>query len=316
MDLHDNARTTPFSRALMVDRVTRQQQPVRVVAAAFGVSATTVRKWCARAAAEGPAGLEDRSARPHRSPRATPASVVARMFELRRQRWTCAAIGRTLGVATATVARHLKRRGLSRLTALDPSEPARRYQRQAPGELVHLDVKKLGRIERIGHRITGDRRHSTRGAGWEFAHVAIDDASRLAYIEVLRDERKASAIAFLDRALAWFRALGVEVARIMTDNGSAYRAKTFAAACRRHGLKHLFTRPYTPRTNGKAERFIQTALREWSYATAYPTSAARTAALPPWLHHYNWHRPHTSLAGHAPISRLGLADNNLVRLHS
>jgi transposase InsO family protein len=316
MDLHDNARTTPFSRALMVDRVTRERQPVRAVAADFGVSPTTVRKWCARAAAEGAAGLADRSARPHRSPRATAAAVVARMLDLRRQRWTCARIARTLGVATATAARHLKRHGLSRLQALDPSEPARRYQRQAPGELVHLDVKKLGRIERIGHRITGDRRHSTRGAGWEFVHVAIDDASRLAYIEILPDERKASAIAFLERALAWFRGFGIEVARIMTDNGSAYRAREFAAACRRRGIRHLFTRPYTPRTNGKAERFIQTALREWSYAVPYVTSAARTAALPPWLHRYNWHRPHTSLGGKPPITRLRLSDNNLMRLHN
>ena len=197
-----------------------------------------------------------------------------------------------------------------------PAAPIRRYERAAPGELIHIDIKKLARFDQVGHRITGERTGQSRGAGWEFVHVGLDDASRIAFVQVLPDERKESAVAFLQAALAYFASLGVSVLRVMTDNGSCYRSEAFAKTCRRLGLKHLRTRPYTPRTNGKAERFIQSALREWAYARPYPTSDHRTAELPAWLHRYNWHRPHGGIKSHTPISRLGLSQDNLLRLHN
>ena len=217
-------------------------------------------------------------------------------------------IARRLGRPSSTVGLVLRRLGLGRLAALEPRPAVIRYQRAGPGELLHLDTKKLGRIERIGHRITGNRRDTRRGAGWEILHVAIDDAARLAYSEILPDERKASAVAFLGRALAWFARLGVTVERIMTDNGSAYRAHAFRRACADAGLRHLRTRPYTPRTNGKAERFIQTCLREWAYARPYASSSERSHAIDPWLHHYNHHRPHAGINALTPAARL----NNLL----
>jgi transposase InsO family protein len=317
MDIHKNACLTPRSRAELVRRVVEQGQTPKAVATAFGVCVKTVRKWVARWRAEGEAGLADRSSRPRRLRRPTPAAVVARVGELRRQRWTGKAIAAELGVSPATVSRILRRLGLSRLRDLEPAEPVRRYQRERPGELIHLDIKKLGRFEAVGHRITGDRRQGeSRGAGWEFVHVCIDDASRIAFSRILPDERKQSATAFLGAAVAYYRSLGVEVARVMTDNGSCYRSKDFRDACRDLGLRHIRTRPYTPKTNGKAERFIQTALREWAYAQAYPSSDRRAAELPIWLHRYNWHRPHGSLKSQPPISRLSLPKDNLLRLHS
>jgi transposase InsO family protein len=200
---------------------------------------------------------------------------------------------------------------------LEPAEPPRRYQRDRPGELIHIDIKKLGKFNRIGHRITGDRtgQSNTRGVGWEFVHVAIDDASRVAFSRILKSERHGCAITFLKAASAYYASLGITVERIMTDNGSCYRSRRFRNACRRLGLKHIFTKRYTPRTNGKAERFIQTALREWAYARAYDTSKQRALELPYWIHRYNWHRPHGSIGSTPPISVLGLAGNNLLRLH-
>jgi len=224
--------------------------------------------------------------------------------QLRGHRMTGARIAQSLGLPRSTVARHLKRLGLGRLRALEPPEPPRRYERQRPGEILHVDVKKLGKIGLIGHRITGDKSRRARGVGWEFVHVAVDDASRLAYAEVLPHERKESALGFLLRAVAWFRSQGVRIERLMTDNGSAFRSRLFARACQRLGLRHIRTRPYTPRTNGKAERFIQTLLREWAYAQPFPNSRRRTAALKPWLRHYNYDRPHASLGAKPPISRL------------
>jgi transposase InsO family protein len=222
-----------------------------------------------------------------------------------------------VGVSPATVSRILRRLGLNRIAALEPAEPVRRYEREHPGELIHIDIKKLGRFERVGHRITGDpQQGKSRGAGWEFVHVCIDDASRVAFSQILADERKESAVAFLKAAVAYYASLGVKVARVMTDNGSCYRAFDFRDACRDLGLRHIRTRPYTPRTNGKAERFIQTALREWAYAQAYPTSRRRAEELPIWLHRYNWHRPHGSLKSKPPISRLAQTDDNLLRLHT
>ncbi len=242
--------------------------------------------------------------------------MTAQQIEvLRRQRWTGKQIAKVTGVSPATVSRVLKRLGLNKLKALDPAEPIRRYQRQHPGEMIHIDIKKLGRFERVGHRITSDRTGNSRGIGWEFVHVCIDDASRIAFSQILPDERKESATAFLKAALAYYKSLGVTVARVMTDNGSCYRSFHFRDACRDLGLKHLRTKPYTPKTNGKAERFIQTALREWAYAQAYPTSDRRAEELPFWLHRYNWHRPHGGIKSQTPISRLALSENNLSRLH-
>jgi transposase InsO family protein len=262
------------------------------------------------------AGLLDRSLRPHQLRQPTPDAIVEQIAALRRQRWPGDQIAQQVGVSPATVSRILRRLGLSKLQDLAPAAPIRRYQRASPGELIHLDIKKLGRFERIGHRITGERSGQSRGVGWEFVHVCLDDASRIAFAQVRPDERKESAVAFLQAALAYYASLGVSVLRVMTDNGSCYRSQAFAKACRRLGLKHLRTRPYTPRTNGKAERFIQSALREWAYAQAYPTSAHRAAELPAWLHRYHWHRPHGGIQSQTPISRLGLPEDNLLRLHS
>jgi transposase InsO family protein len=270
----------------------------------------------ARYQSEGLAGLADRSSRPHRLYRPTLAAIVEKVEALRRQRWTGKQIAVEVGVSPATVSRILRRLGLNRIAALEPAEPVRRYEREHPGELIHIDIKKLGRFERVGHRITGDRSppNKSRGIGWEFVHVCIDDASRLAFSQILPDERKQSAVGFLHAAVAYYASLGVTVARVMTDNGSCYKSFAFRAACRDLGLRHIRTRPYTPKTNGKAERFIQTALREWAYAQAYPTSQRRAEELPVWLHRYNWHRPHGSLKSKPPISRLALAEDNLLRL--
>jgi transposase InsO family protein len=305
MDAHENARTTPRSRMLIVERL-RSGWSVGPVAAAAGVCPATVRKWRDRFAAEGQAGLRDRSSRPGRSPTRLPPGTTARIEALRRQRRSGPAIARALGLPGSTVGLELRRRGLGRLAALDPKPAIIRYEREHPGELIHLDTKKLGRIDGVGHRITGDRagRSRQRGAGWEYLHVAVDDASRLAFTAVLLDERKESAVAFLANALAWFAAHGVAAQRVMTDNGSAFRSKLFARAIADHGLTHKRTRPYTPKTNGKAERFIQTSIREWAYAAPFNTSADRTRAMHPWLHAYNTERPHAAHNGKPPLSRL------------
>jgi transposase InsO family protein len=316
MNLHRNARTTPVSRAEMVRRVLSEGQPPKAVATAFGVEIKTVNKWVARFVAEGPAGLEDRSSRPKRLREPTPPATIERIIALRRQRFTGQQIAQQTGVSPATVSRVLRAAKLSRAKDLEPVEPVVRYERQHAGELIHLDIKKLGRFEAEGHRVTKDRQAGrSRGAGWEFVHVCIDDASRLAFSQILPDEKKESAIAFLRAAVAYYASLGVAVQRVMTDNGSCYISKAFAKACRKLGLKHIRTKPYTPKTNGKAERFIQTALREWAYACAYPSSDRRAAELPLWLHRYNWHRPHGGIKCQTPISRLGLDRDNLLRLH-
>jgi transposase InsO family protein len=317
MNLHRNARTTPRSRAAMVRRL-KAGEPTAVVAAAFGVDLKTVRKWAGRFEAEGSSGLEDRSSRPARLRDPTPAAVVERIVELRRARFTGKQIAKETGVSRATVSRHLRTARLSRARDLEPPAPIVRYEYATPGGLIHLDIKKLGRFERIGHRITGKRtaNASSRGSGWEFVHVAIDDASRLAFSQILPDETKESAVPFLKAAVAYYASLGVTVSRVMTDNGSCYISGDFRKACADLGLKHIRTKPYTPKTNGKAERFIQTALREWAYAQAYPNSDRRAAELPVWLHRYNWHRPHGGIKSQTPISRLGLSGDNLMRLHS
>jgi transposase InsO family protein len=304
MDAHENARTTPHSRMLIVSRLA-QGQSVAQVAVSLGTTPRTVRKWRDRPAAEGQAGLRDRSSRPHHSPTRQAAEVTASIETLRRQRRSGPAIARQLGLASSTVGLTLRRIGLNRLAALEPKPAIIRYEREHPGELIHIDIKKLGRIDGIGHRITGDRtgQSNKRGTGWEYLHVAVDDASRLAFTAMLPDERKESAVAFLDAALAWFKAHGVVAQRVMTDNGSAYRSKRFAEALASHAVTHKRTRPYTPKTNGKAERFIQTSIREWAYASPFETSDARTAAMHTWLHAYNTTRPDAALKGKAPVTR-------------
>jgi transposase InsO family protein len=310
MDVHQNARTTRRGRLLMIQRLA-EGWSVAAVAAAAGITPKTVAKWRDRHAVAGAAGLVDRSSRPHHSPTRLAAADEQEILRLRRQRLSGPAIARQLGWPVATVGVVLRRHQLGRLKALDPKPEIIRYQRERPGELIHLDIKKLGRIDGIGHRITGDRRGQKRGGGWDFLHVCIDDASRLAYSEILPDERQASAVAFLERAIAWFATLGVTVERVMTDNGSAYRSHAFRAACETARVKHKRTRPYTPRTNGKAERFIQTSLREWAYLQAFDSSAARSQAMRPWLHAYNTERPHSALAGKPPLTSL-----NQDNLHS
>jgi transposase InsO family protein len=316
MDIHKNARLTPLGRERLVKMMLAGQTP-KAASEAAGVCPRTARKWVDRYNSEGLAGLQDRRSRPHRLRRPTPIETIERIEVLRRQRMPGKEIAAQVGVSPATVSRVLKRRGLNKLSAVDPAEPARRYERQRPGELIHIDIKKLGKFNRVGHRITGDRtgQSNSRGVGWEFVHVAIDDASRIAFSRIMKTERKACAIAFLKAAVAYYQSLGIIVERVMTDNGSCYRAGSFRRLCKRLGLRHIYTKPYTPRTNGKAERFIQTALREWAYARAYDTSKQRAVDLPLWLHRYNWHRPHGSIGHKPPVSRLGLTGNNLLRLH-
>jgi transposase len=299
MDRHKNARLTPHCRALLVDRVMKGRARSQV-ARELGVSMKTVSKWMQRFQAEGIGGLSDRSSRPRHRPTATAAALQVAVIALRRQRLTMLGIAQQLGLCRATVARILARAGLNRLSKLEPAAVIRRYERATPGELLHLDVKKLGRITRIGHRITGDR--SARYGQ--------------AYAQVLPDEQGDGTAAFLRAAVAYYAGLGLTIREVLTDNGGGYRSREFARVCADLGLKHRYTRPYTPRTNGKAERFIQTALREWAYARAYSRSQQRIGDLPRFLHGYNWHRPHASLAAQPPISRLGLTRNNLMRLHS
>lgn len=315
MNVHQNARLTVSCRALLVERIL-SGRPKGPVAAELGVSVRTAGKWLQRYREQGFEGLKDRSSRPHHCPEATAEVLRSAVVALRRQRLTLVTIAAQLNLSRSTVARIAKAEGLNRLSKLEPVPVYRRYERAEPGELLHLDVKKLGRILKVGHRITGDRRDHSRAVGWDYLHVAIDDASRVAYAQILPDEDANCCVAFLRAAVAYYAGLGVRIKGVYTDNAKAYRGHDFANACSSLGLSHHYTRPYTPRTNGKAERFIQSSLREWAYARAYANSNQRRDALPQWLHGYNWHRPHTSLAGQPPLHRLGLNRNNLLRLHS
>jgi transposase InsO family protein len=310
MNVHKNARLTPQGRLLMVRRIEQEGWKVAAAAEAAGLSVRRAYHWLARYRGGGERMLDDRSSAPARYPGRVPAERIAEIERLRRQRMSGPAIAQLLGMPRSTVGNLLRRLGLGRLAVLDRPPPAIRYERQRPGELLHIDSKKLGRIDGIGHRITGNRtgQSNRRGTGWEALHVCIDDASRFAYSEVLLDEKTDSALGFLERALSWFKRHGVTVERIMTDNGSAYSSHAFRQACARAGLRHLRTKPYTPRTNGKAERFIQTSLREWGYARAYHTSAERTARLAPWIALYNTRRPHSAIGHQPPFQRL----NNLL----
>ncbi|MGH6725026.1 MAG: IS481 family transposase, partial [Pseudolabrys sp.] len=282
MNVHKNARLTPLGRERIVRQMQNGQTP-KAVAVAAGVCPRTVRKWVDRYRREGLAGLRDRSSRPHRLNRPTPQAVVEQVEALRRARRTGKQIAVELHISPATVSRILKRLGLNRISALEPAPPVHRYERDRPGEMIHLDIKKLGRFARSGHRVTGNRQGCRNaGAGWEFVHVAIDDHSRIAFAKIMPNEKKRSAVAFLKAALAYYESLGVKVERVMTDNGSCYKSFAFRRACKRFGLRHIRTKPYTPRTNGKAERFIQISLREWAYAQAYRNSEQRKAELPVW----------------------------------
>jgi transposase InsO family protein len=284
----------------------------------MGVSASTVYKWRRRYRAEGLAGLLDRSSRPNASPNRTLDDVEEKVIALRKQRRIYHRIAAEVGVSKATVGRILTRHGLNRWRDLEPAEPARRYERDTPGEIIHIDIKKLGRFNQVGHRITGDRtsQRTGRNKGWEFVHVCVDDHSRIAFTRIMPDQKAVSATAFLKAAVAYYQSLGIAVERVMTDNGSCYKSFAWRDTCKDLAIKHIRTKPYTPRTNGKAERFIQSALREWAYAKAYPNSGQRAQELPHWLHHYNWHRPHAGIKGCTPISRSGADVNNLMRLHS
>jgi transposase InsO family protein len=302
--VHGNARLLPRQRALLCDRVRHEGWTISDAAESFGVSERTVYRWLARFDAGEP--LTDRSSAPHRRPGKTPAEVERLVEELRRARWTAPRIAAELGMATSTVCAVLQRLGLNRLWRLEPPEPPNRYCRRHPGELIHIDIKKLGRFDKPGHRVNGRQAGvtGTYRAGWEFVHVAIDDTSRLAYVEILDDEKAATCVSFLRRAIGYFAAHGITVERVMTDNGSGYRSHVHQAAITQLGIRHLRTRPYRPRTNGKAERFIQTLQREWAYAISYDSSWHRRRALLPWLSYYNNRRPHSALGHKTPASQL------------
>ncbi len=302
--MHQNAKLTPAGRALLVERVLEEEQTPGEVSRALGVSRRTVYKWLSRYEAEGEAGLQDRTSRPHESPDRLPRSRVKAIRRLRKRKWTSTKIARSLSIPRSTVGVWLRRLGMGRLRDLEPKEKPIRYERSRPGELVHLDTKKFGRIGRIGHRIHGDYRRRARGVGWEFLHVCVDDATRVSYNEVLADERAVTITGFLERAVAFFAALGVTVERVMTDNGPGYISHRFADTLARLGIRHIRTRPYRPQTNGKAERFIQTAIREWAYVRPYRTSEHRTAALKHFQKHYNGQRDHSSIGDQPPLSRL------------
>lgn len=316
MNTHKHARLTFARRLEMVQQMTLQGLSAVQAAAVQGVTPPTARKWLGRYLAGGEAALADTSSRPASSPRAIDPSKALLILELRKRRMLQARIARNVGVSQATVARVLARAGLSKLSDLVPAEPVVRYEHEAPGDLLHIDTKKLGVIVRPSHRVTGNRKDSVDGAGWETLFVAIDDHARIAFTAMHPDEKKGQAVQFLRNAVAYYAGLGITIKRLLTDNGAAFRSGEFAAACTALGIRHKFTRAYRPQTNGKAERFIQSALREWAYGWSYQNSAERTVALASWQHHYNWHRPHSGIGGLVPMDRLNPTGNNLLTLHS
>jgi transposase InsO family protein len=315
MDYHKNARLTIHSReqlarAVLLDRFTLTAAAVR-----FQVSAKTAAKWVRRYREGGSVALTDRSSRPHRCFRPTSSTLIDKVVALRRLRYNGWRIARELHTSRANVSRILRRHGMNRLRSLEPPPPVVRYEHKRPGDLIHFDIKRLARIVKPGHRIHGDRTRETRGAGYEYLHIAIDDHSRISFAAILPDQKHTSAIRFFHMARAHYSRFGFGVKRILTDNGSCYRHWIFQKTLREQNLKHRFTRAYRPQTNGKAERFIQTALREWAYARSYQNSTEREIELDSWLHDYNFHRPHASLNLNPPVSRSGLSRNNLLSLH-
>jgi transposase InsO family protein len=305
VQLHANAKLTPKTRFLLVGRVLNQNWPVSKAARAAGVSRQTAYKWLNRFREGGTDALEDRSCRPTSFPRQTPAKIVRKVVQLRRRKKAGWEIARELGVPLATVSKLLKREGLGRIWRVEEElAPAQRYEHRRPGDLLHIDAKKLARINGVGHRIHGDRRKKNRGIGYEVVFVCVDDYTRLAYAEVHPAEDARSATRFLKRALAWFNSLGISPRRILSDNAKCYSSNAFTALCRREELRQSFTKPYTPQTNGKAERFIQTMKRRWAYRYVFRTSAMRAESLRPWIRHYNHERPHRSLGKRTPMQRL------------
>jgi len=316
MDYHHHARLTVHSREQLARKVLERPLSLREAAAECGLSRQTAGKWVRRFREEHKAGLADRCSRPHRSPRRTSPELVEQVEALRRQRWTGVRIAQATGLSRATVSRILVRLKLNKARMLEPVQPIVRYERAAAGDLLHVDIKKLARIHKPGHRITGNPQDETRGAGWEFLYVAVDDHSRMAYVAMMPDEKAISATQFLGQAVAWLGRHGITVRSVMTDNGPCFCSDRFRDLCQQFRMRHIRTRIYTPRTNGKAERFIQTAIREWAYARLYQNSQQRNQHLFGWIHDYNWHRPHASLNQLPPISRSGLDVNNLLRHHS
>ena len=315
MDYHHNARLTVRSREQLAKKVLAGELSLNSAAAEFKLSRQSAAKWVRRFRQGGLEALRDQPSRPHHSPRITSTELASRVECLRRERWTGVRIAQATGLSRATVSRILTRLRLNSLRYLEPQVPVIRYEHPTPGDLLHIDIKKLARIVKPGHRITGNPLDETRGAGWEFLYVAVDDHSRIAFTAMLPDEKASSSCQFLRQAVAYFARLGIVVCRVMTDNGPCFYAHRFARTCRKLRLKHIRTRIYTPRTNGKAERFIQTAIREWAYARLYQNSAERLSHLRPSTHLYNWHRPHTGLNQKHPITRSGLDVNNLLRHH-
>jgi transposase InsO family protein len=315
MDYHHHARLTVHGRELLAKSVVEGRLSLCEAAAEHRLSRQSAAKWVRRYREHGAKGLGDRSSRPRQLRAVTSVEQIARVETLRRERWTGVRIAQATGLSRATVSRILVRLKLNKTRHLEPPVPVLRYEHAAPGDLLHIDIKKFARIVKAGHRITGNPRDETRGAGWEFLYVAVDDHSRIAYTALYPDEKAASSASFLREATAWFERFGIRTRRVLTDNGPCFYANTFADACRDLHIVHKRTRIYTPRTNGKAERFIQTAIREWAYVQRYENSAQRSDALKPWTHLYNWHRPHASLGQTPPISRSGIDVNNLLRYH-
>ena len=316
MDYHHHARLTIYSREELAKSVIEGRLSLNAAPPAFKLSRQSAAKWVRRFRLGGTEALADRSSRPHRSPRTTSPQVAQRVEQLRRERKTGVQIAQQTGLSRATVSRILCRLRLNKIRMLEPPPPVIRYEHAAPGDLLHIDIKKLARIVKPGHRVTGNPRDETRRAGWEFLYVAVDDHSRIAYTAMMPNETAASSASFLAQAVDWFQRIGIQIRRVLTDNGPCFYADRFRDTCKALNITHKRTRIYTPRTNGKAERFIQTAIREWAYARSYQNSEERNQHLIPWTHQYNWHRPHTSLNQLPPISRAGFDDNNLLRHHS
>jgi transposase InsO family protein len=316
MDYHQNARLMIHSREQLARRVIEQGLTLKQAAASFNVSAKTAAKWVRRYREQGRAGLGDRSSRPHHCPRSTSSPLLEEVLALRRLRYNGWRIAQALGLSRATVCRILRRAGMNRLRSLDPPPPVVRYEHKHPGDLIHFDIKRLARIVKPGHRVHGDYTRKTAGAGYEYLHIAIDDHSRIAFAAILADQNHQSAMLFFLMARAFYSRFGFAIKRVLTDNGPCYRDGTFRTLLFQQRIKHRFTRPYTPRTNGKAERFIKTTLNEWAYARTYQNSDQRQAQLDPWLHDYNFHRHHASLNHNTPASRAGLNRNNLLSLHT
>jgi transposase InsO family protein len=316
MDYHQNARLTVLSRELLAKMVVEQGYTQHAAAVAFRVSAKTATKWVRRFREHGRAGLNDLSSRPHRSPHQTPSILLEKVFALRRLRWNGWRIAREVQLSRSTISRVLRRAGMNRLRSLDPPPPVQRYEHPRPGDLIHFDIKRLARFDKPGHRITGIFGKQSRGIGYEYLHIAIDDHSRISFAAILPDQSHQSAIRFFLMARAHFNRFAITIRRVYSDNGSCYRHWLYRKLMNELHLRQRFTRPYTPRTNGKAERFIQTALREWAYARSYRNSAEREEQLEYWLHDYNFHRPHASLKLQTPASRAGLNRDNLLSLHN